>query len=163
MEKKLFLLLFFFPLFLGAADIAFTVDNPGRIRGKRIVRAAIPFPKGKFKNAADFGVFDGARQFPSEITILNRWPADQSLRWAAAIFEAELNGAPRQKFLLKTGVRALRAKKGTFPGNFTYKPYFITASGVRYEAGKPESVTVVESSPLRRMIKTEGFFRNKKK
>ena len=162
MHKKLLLLLFFFPLFLGAVDISFTVDNPGKLKGRRVIRTAIPFPKGQFHKTEDFGVFSGSRQFPSVMTVLNRWPADQSLRWISALFEAELDGTPQQKFTLKTSVRALRAKPGKFFTNFAYRPYFITASGVRYEAGKPESVTVVESSPLRRMIKTEGFFRNKK-
>ena len=162
MLKSFFLLFLCFPLLIAAAEISFTVDNPGKLKGKRVVRVAIPFPKGKFRTTGDFGIFNGTRQLPAEMTVLNRWPQDQSLRWASAVFEAELNGKAQQKFSLKTGVQSLRAKPGKFQINFAFTPYFITAAGVRYEAGKPESTTVVESNNLRRMIKTEGFFRNKK-
>ena len=162
MYKRMIGLLFLFPLLLTAAEISFTVDNPGKIKGKRIIRVAVPFPAGKFRTADDFGVFEAQKQFPAEMTVLNRWPLDQSLRWISATFEAELSGAPQQKFLLKTGVRPLRPRRSTFYKNFLYKPYFITASGVRYEAGKPEKTTIVESNALRQMIKTEGFFRNSK-
>ena len=161
MKNKLFLLLFLFPLLLAGTEISFTVDNPGKIKGKRIIRVAVPFPKGKFTGTGDFGVFSGSTQYPSEMTVLNRWPQDRSLRWAAAIFEAELAGTLRQKFTLKTGIVPLRARPGKFFKGVPYKPYFVTADGVRYEAGEPECSTVVESNALRRMIKTEGWFRSK--
>ena len=161
MKNKLFLLLFLFPLLLAGTEISFTVDNPGKIKGKRIIRVAVPFPKGKFTGTGDFGVFSGSTQYPSEMTVLNRWPQDRSLRWAAAVFEAELAGTLRQKFTLKTGIVPLRARPGKFFKGVPYKPYFVTADGVRYEAGEPECSTVVESNALRRMIKTEGWFRSK--
>ena len=160
MGKGILLLLFIFPLLLCAADISFTVDNPGRIKGKRIIRAAIPFPGGQFRTTDRFGVFGAKKQFPAVMTVLDKWPLDQSLRWVSAVFEAELSGERQQKFLFKTNTSPLPPAKGTFFQDIRFKPYFITASGVRYEAGKAESTTIVDSNALRRMIKTEGFFRN---
>ena len=107
MGKGILLLLFIFPLLLCAADISFTVDNPGKIKGKRIIRAAIPFPRGKFRTADHFGVFGAKKQFPAVMTVLNKWPQDQSLRWVAATFEAELSGERQQKFLFKTNTSPL--------------------------------------------------------
>ena len=162
MKKFLLLAALFGALLLSGADIAFTVDNPGRIKGKRTLRVGIPFPKGKFKDAGSFGVFMGKKQFPAVVTVLNRWPQDQSLRWAAAVFTGELDGSPQQKFTLKTGVKPLLPPRGELEEDLSFKPYFITASGVRYDAGKPEYTQIVEANSLRRMVKTEGFFRNSK-
>ena len=75
MYKGILLLLFIFPLLLCAADIPFTVDNPGRIKGKRIIRAAIPFPRGQFRTADRFGVFRAKKQFPAQMTVLDRCTA----------------------------------------------------------------------------------------
>ena len=148
-------------LFLAAVEIPFTVENPGNLKGSCTIRVGIPFPKGQFKNADDFGVFDGAKQFDADITVLNRWPQDQSLRWASVVFKGSLNGALHQKFTLKTGVRPQKSKVVPFK-EFKFTPYFITASGVRYTAKNPEYTSVVEETPLRRMTKSEGFFYNSK-
>ena len=135
-------------LFLAAVEIPFTVENPGNLKGSCTIRVGIPFPKGQFQNADDFGVFDGARQIGADITVLNRWPQDQSLRWASVVFSGDLNGALHQKFTLKTGVRPQKNKAVSFK-EVKFTPYFITASGVRYTAKNPEYTSVVEETPLR--------------
>ena len=159
--KKIFLLcLLIAAVLLSGAEIPFTVENPGGLKGRATLRVGIPFPRGKFSKVDDFGVFYGKKQFPAHITVLNRWPQDGSLRWISVVFSGQLNGEKYQKFILKTGVRAMKfAPKARFH-EFKYTPYFLTAQGVRYTAGKPEYTRIIESSPLHRMVKSEGFFRN---
>lgn len=147
---------------LTAVEIPFTVENRSGLKGSHTIRVSLPFPKGKFKNADDFGVFDGKKQFAADITILNRWPQDRSLRWASVVFKGELTGARNQKFIVKTGVRPLKAARKEAFASFKFTPYFITASGDRYTAKNPEYTQIVEENALRKMIKSEGFFRNGK-
>ena len=161
--KKIFLLcLLIAAVLLSGAEIPFTVENPGGLKGGATLRVGIPFPRGKFSKVDDFGVFYGGKQFPAHITVLNRWPQDGSLRWISVVFSGQLNGEKYQKFILKTGVRAMKFAPQARFHEFKYTPYFLTAQGVRYTAGKPEYTRIIESSPLHRMVKSEGFFRNAK-
>ena len=162
MTKILLSALFIFSAALAAAvEIPFTAENPDTVKGLRPIRVGIPFPKGKFRNCDDFGVFSGNRRIPCAMEVLNRWPQDNSLRWISVAFRAELNGEKLQKFTLRTGVKPMPSQ-GPAPKivDLPGKLYFIHADGRRFDAAKPDVDEMVESTPERAMRRMEGWFQD---
>ena len=63
--------------------IPLTVTNRADVdRSGELAAGGVPLPRGAFKSMDNFLVVDrNDTPLPTQFTILNRWPADQSIRW----------------------------------------------------------------------------------
>ncbi|NLZ64286.1 MAG: hypothetical protein GX902_10815 [Lentisphaerae bacterium] len=84
-----------------ALEVPIAVDNPAGFQGRRAVYVGIPFAPGTLTSTVGLEIFSGEQQVPAQITVLNRYPGSQDIRWLACDFRPELSGEKRQQFVLR--------------------------------------------------------------
>jgi hypothetical protein len=94
-----------------ALEVPLTVTNRGKARRWELAGGGVPLPIGAEKTTQGFRLFgaDG-KPVPAQFTVLNRWPADKSIRWVLVQFPAELDAGATGKFTLRTGAKTAAPK-----------------------------------------------------
>lgn len=84
-----------------AVEVPLTVEETAGVeRALEVVSGGIPLPAGKYKDAAAFSLFDGAREVPVQVSPIVKYP-DGSLHWALVSFPATLPARGKKTYTLK--------------------------------------------------------------
>ncbi|MFO7898465.1 MAG: sugar-binding protein [Planctomycetota bacterium] len=96
-----------------ALEVPLAVTNRSKLpRDAELAAGGVPLPIGALKDASTLRVADSTGQpAPAQFTVLNRWPADGSIRWVLVQFPAKIAGEQTLKYTLTTG----RAKPPAHP------------------------------------------------
>ncbi|MFW6158725.1 MAG: hypothetical protein ACOC8E_05145, partial [Planctomycetota bacterium] len=143
----------------GQFPIELTVtEDAGVARVNEPVTFGVPFPKGMLKDVDDLALksSDG-RLFRAAFTVTNRWPGDQSVRWA--LVDAQL-GVPAN------GTAAYKVTEGRVPETGQPGPVVrndvgdlsMTIGGVTYSVSndKNSNAAVEEKNSMRRTLNISG-------
>jgi len=89
----------------GGLRIRLSVTNRGPMpRDRELASGGVPLPMGAEHDPAGFRVVDSAGLvLPAQFTVLNRWPADKSIRWVLVQFRVAIAGNGTASFTLTTG------------------------------------------------------------
>ncbi|MGQ9662854.1 MAG: exo-rhamnogalacturonan lyase family protein [Kiritimatiellia bacterium] len=125
-----------------ALTIPLTVTNRGTLPSRgELARGGVPMPLGKLKSTENMQVLDAERKaVPTQFTVLNRWPADGSIRWVLLEFPVEIDADQTKQFTLVTD--------STIPSG---KPAVVVKVNET-----PDNITV-DTGPLRFTVRKNGF------
>lgn len=92
-----------------ALDVPLTVTNRSALaREHELAAGGVPLPIGALRDTSTLRVADAAgKPVPAQFTVLNRWPADESIRWVLVQFPVKSAGEQTLNYTLTTG-RAAR-------------------------------------------------------
>jgi hypothetical protein len=92
---------------VSAADvnIPLTVTNRSDLaRDRELASGGVPLPMGTLNDTSTLRVVNAAgKHVPAQFTVLNRWPADGSIRWVLVQFPVSIAGNQTLPFTLKRG------------------------------------------------------------
>ena len=88
----------------GEASVPLTASNRTPYERAELAAGGVPLPMGLAADAKRLRILDaGGAAVPAQFTVLNRWPADKSIRWVLVQFPVKLAGDATAKFTLRTG------------------------------------------------------------
>jgi PcRGLX-like protein central beta sandwich domain/Carbohydrate family 9 binding domain-like len=129
-----------------AAEVSLSVTNRSKAERWELAAGGVPMPMGAEKDTAAWRVFDSSgKAIPAQFTVLNRWPADKSIRWALVQFPAKLAGGATGKYTLKTGAGGAQPKPAYSVKIKEEKDRFVIDTGVLRFAVKRENFALFDT------------------